>query len=51
VARVVAWLASTEADDITGAVIHAAGGQHREYRMERHRDTALLARLEQALAE
>jgi NAD(P)-dependent dehydrogenase (short-subunit alcohol dehydrogenase family) len=51
VARVVTWLASTETDDITGAVIHTAGGRYREYRMERHRDTALLARLEQALAE
>ena len=51
VARVVAWLAGPDADDVTGAVIHAAGGQHREYRMERLRDTELLARLRQALEE
>lgn len=45
VARVVAWLASDEAADVTGAVIHAAGGHLREYRMERHRDTELLHRI------
>jgi NAD(P)-dependent dehydrogenase (short-subunit alcohol dehydrogenase family) len=49
VARVVAWLASPAAGDVTGAVIHAAGGQHREYRMERHRDTELVVRLRAAL--
>jgi NAD(P)-dependent dehydrogenase (short-subunit alcohol dehydrogenase family) len=51
VARVVAWLASPAADDVTGAVIHAAGGHHREYRMERHRDTELMARLAGELGE
>ena len=50
VARVAAWLASDEAADVTGRVIHAAGGQHREYVMERRRDTDLTARLEAALA-
>jgi NAD(P)-dependent dehydrogenase (short-subunit alcohol dehydrogenase family) len=50
VARVVAWLASPAAADVNGAVIHAAGGQHREYRMERLRDTELLSRLAEALA-
>ena len=49
VARVVAWLASPEADDVTAKVIHAAGGAHREYLMERHRDTELVERLERAL--
>ncbi len=49
VARVVAWLASSDADDVTGVVIHAAGGQHREYRVERHRDTELMARIRRAL--
>jgi NAD(P)-dependent dehydrogenase (short-subunit alcohol dehydrogenase family) len=50
VARVVAWLASPGAGDVTGRVIHAAGGQHREYVMARHRDTDLIARLEADLA-
>jgi NAD(P)-dependent dehydrogenase (short-subunit alcohol dehydrogenase family) len=45
VARVAAWLASDEAGDITGRVIHAAGGQHREYIMARHADTDLIARV------
>jgi NAD(P)-dependent dehydrogenase (short-subunit alcohol dehydrogenase family) len=49
VAEVVAWLVSPDADDVTGAVIHAAGGQHREYSVGRHRDTDLLARLARAL--
>jgi NAD(P)-dependent dehydrogenase (short-subunit alcohol dehydrogenase family) len=50
VARVVAWLASPTAGDVTGAVIHAAGGHHREYRIERHRETDLTLRLGEALA-
>ncbi|MBW8825484.1 MAG: SDR family oxidoreductase [Acidobacteria bacterium] len=45
VARVAAWLASEEAGDVTGKVIHAAGGQHREYIMARHADTELMARV------
>jgi NAD(P)-dependent dehydrogenase (short-subunit alcohol dehydrogenase family) len=49
VARVVAWLVSPDAADVTGAVVHAAGGQHREYVMERRRDTDLLGRLARAL--
>ncbi len=50
VARVVAWLVSDEAGDVSGRIIHAAGGQHREYITERRRDTELMARLERALA-
>jgi NAD(P)-dependent dehydrogenase (short-subunit alcohol dehydrogenase family) len=49
VARVVAWLASDEAADVTGRVIHAAGGQHREYLTRRHRDTDLVARVDAAI--
>ena len=48
VARVVAWLASDETSDVKGRVIHAAGGQHREYRVGRDRDTELIQRLEKA---
>ena len=51
VARVVAWLASDDAADVTGRVIHAAGGQHREYIVARHRDTELVARIDAALGE
>jgi NAD(P)-dependent dehydrogenase (short-subunit alcohol dehydrogenase family) len=50
VARVVAWLASDDAADVTGRVIHAAGGQHREYIVARHRDTELVARVDAALS-
>jgi NAD(P)-dependent dehydrogenase (short-subunit alcohol dehydrogenase family) len=49
VARVVAWLVSEEAGDVTGAVVHAAGGHVREYRTERHRATPLVEVLERAL--
>jgi NAD(P)-dependent dehydrogenase (short-subunit alcohol dehydrogenase family) len=49
VARVVAWLASDDAADVTGKVIHAAGGQYREYLISRAGGTELVARLEQAL--
>jgi NAD(P)-dependent dehydrogenase (short-subunit alcohol dehydrogenase family) len=49
VARVAAWLASDEAADVTGRVIHAAGGHHREYLVARHRDTDLVARLASAI--
>jgi len=50
VARVAAWLASDAAADVTGRVVHAAGGQHREYVVERRRDTELTRRLDAALA-
>ncbi len=49
VARVVGWLVSQEASDVTGRVIHAAGGLHREYIVERRRDTDLVVRLDAAL--
>jgi len=49
VARVVAWLASDDAADVTGRVVHAAGGHHREYVTARHRDTELVARLDDSL--
>jgi NAD(P)-dependent dehydrogenase (short-subunit alcohol dehydrogenase family) len=41
VAAVAGWLASDDASDVTWKVIHAAGGHHREYIVERRRDTAL----------
>jgi len=49
VARVVAWLVSDDAADVNAKVIHAAGGQHREYLMGRHAGTELVERLERAL--
>jgi NAD(P)-dependent dehydrogenase (short-subunit alcohol dehydrogenase family) len=51
VARVVAWLVSDRAADVSGKVIHAAGGQHREYIMARHWDTPLMERLPAELDE
>jgi NAD(P)-dependent dehydrogenase (short-subunit alcohol dehydrogenase family) len=45
VARVVAWLASPDAADVTGKVVHAAAGVWREYETRRHADTALVHRL------
>ncbi len=50
VARVVGWLVSDDAADVTGRIVHAAGGHHREYVTARHRDTDLVARLDAALA-
>jgi NAD(P)-dependent dehydrogenase (short-subunit alcohol dehydrogenase family) len=50
VAAVVAYLASPAAGDITGRVIHAAGGALREYETRRSADTALVRRLRAALA-
>ena len=50
VARVVAWLASDDAADVTGRVIHAAGGEYREYVISRRADTELVARLARAIA-
>ncbi len=49
VAVVLGWLCSDEAADVTGRIIHAAGGQHREYVTERRRDTEVVQRLGQAL--
>jgi len=49
VARVVAWLASEDAADVTGRIIHAAGGHHREYLTQRHRDTDLVARVDRGV--
>jgi NAD(P)-dependent dehydrogenase (short-subunit alcohol dehydrogenase family) len=49
VARVVAWLMSDAAADVTGRIIHAAGGQHREYVTQRYRDTELVARLDEGV--
>ena len=50
VARVVAWLVGDDAGDVTGRIIHAAGGQHREYVTNRLRDTPLVERLDRALS-
>ena len=50
VARVVAWLVSDDAVDVTGRVVHAAGGHHREYTTRRDADTELVARIDAALA-
>ncbi len=51
VARVVAWFVSDDAADVTGRIVHVAGGQHREYTTRRYRDTELVARIDRALAE
>jgi hypothetical protein len=50
VARAVAWLVSDEAADVTGRVVHVAGGHHREYAIRRQGDTELVRRIEAALA-
>jgi len=50
VARVVAYLASADAGDITGRVIHAAGGAIREYTTRRTARSELVERLERELA-
>jgi NAD(P)-dependent dehydrogenase (short-subunit alcohol dehydrogenase family) len=49
VARVVAWLVSDDAADVTGRVVHVAGGHHREYRVRRDADTELVARIDAAV--
>jgi NAD(P)-dependent dehydrogenase (short-subunit alcohol dehydrogenase family) len=49
VARVVAWLASDDAADVTGRIVHAAGGYHREYVTARHPDTELVRRLDESV--
>ena len=51
VARVVAWLVSDDAADVTGRIVHVAGGEHREYTTRRHRDTDLVARIDRAVAD
>ena len=51
VARVVAWLVSDDAADVTGRIVHVAGGEHREYTTRRHRDTELVARIRQAVED
>lgn len=48
VARVALWLCSDEAADVTGRIIHAAGGQHREYITARERATPLMDRVNDA---
>jgi NAD(P)-dependent dehydrogenase (short-subunit alcohol dehydrogenase family) len=49
VADVVAWLASDDAGDVNGAVLHVAGSHVREYRVERRGDTPLVARVVRAV--
>jgi NAD(P)-dependent dehydrogenase (short-subunit alcohol dehydrogenase family) len=49
VAAVVAYLASDEAGDITGRIIHTAGGAIREYTTTRSSRSELVARLEAVL--
>jgi NAD(P)-dependent dehydrogenase (short-subunit alcohol dehydrogenase family) len=51
IARVAAWLASDDAPDVTGRVIHVAGVHRREYLMRRHADTDLTKRIHAALGE
>lgn len=46
VADVVAYLASEEAGDITGRIVHAAGGEVREYATARSSRTDLVERLQ-----
>jgi NAD(P)-dependent dehydrogenase (short-subunit alcohol dehydrogenase family) len=48
VARLAVWFASDEAADVTGRVLHAAGGELREYLTRRTADTELLRRLVEA---
>ena len=50
VARVVAYLASEDAGDITGRIIHAAGGAVREYTTTRTSRSDLAERLARVLA-
>jgi len=46
VARVVAWLASEGAGDVTGRILHAAAGQVREYVTRRSAQTDLAVRIQ-----
>jgi 3-oxoacyl-[acyl-carrier protein] reductase len=50
VARVVAYLASPAAADVTGRIIHAGAGMLREYETRRSGDTDLARRLAAAVA-
>jgi NAD(P)-dependent dehydrogenase (short-subunit alcohol dehydrogenase family) len=49
IARVAAWLASDEASDVTGRIVHVAGVHRREYLMRRHADTELIKRIDAVL--
>jgi NAD(P)-dependent dehydrogenase (short-subunit alcohol dehydrogenase family) len=49
VARVAGWLCTDEAGDVTGRIVHAAGGQVREYATTRSGRTELAQRLEAAM--
>lgn len=49
VARVVAWLVSDEAADVTGRVVHAAAGAVREYTTTRTSDSELVRRIMAAI--
>ena len=49
IARVAAWIASDDASDVTGRVIHVAGIHRREYLMRRHADTDLVDRIDAAI--
>lgn len=51
IARVAAWLASDDASDITGRIVHVAGIHRREYLMRRHADTDLTRRINAALGK
>lgn len=51
VARVVAWLVSDEAGDVTGRIIHAAAGQVREYLTTRSGHSELAGRIQAALQD
>jgi len=50
VARVVAYLVSDAAADVTGRIVHAAGGAVREYTTTRTSRSELVGRIERALA-
>jgi len=50
VARLAGLLVDEDAGDINGAVVHAAGGALREYRVTRHADTSLVTRLLDGIA-
>ena len=49
IARVAVWLASDDAADVTGRVIHVAGVHRREYVVRRHADTDLIDRIKAAI--
>jgi NAD(P)-dependent dehydrogenase (short-subunit alcohol dehydrogenase family) len=50
VARVVGFLVSDAASDVTARVVHAAGGQVREYSVSRTRESELVQRIEREVA-